>query len=416
MSMNDLCYCSASAGGFGLVNFSLRLPQSHVMLVGPQSCGRHTSLGAFMRGYDRRNSYLFLDETDIALGTVDEQIVDAVEETLRCVEARPRVFIVMLTCLPFIAGVDETALIERLHSIHGDIDFQVFLMNPVSAGTNHSPGKILYSRIGELWDKDSGQDGSLNIVGSVIPPRADSDIYEIAEEMGISHINHIGLSKDYDQFRAMGRANWNLLLKSDCQVMGAQLAPRMGYMFSPVSYEPRLVEDMYRRLSEMTGLPVELTERRERAESDIDNGLREFKGVRVALGSSATMRTFGMARMLLSRGVEVTDIFKPDPGVSPPPGYDAEACEWVRRNHPEIRYHDTSDVGLVNRVGDVCKADLAIGYDAAYFTNSEHVLGQYDDVGMFGFGSAGTFIGMMKGAMDRERDLMGMLYDARLVI
>ena len=89
--MSDLCYCSASAGGFGLVNFSLRLPQSHVMLVGPQSCGRHTSLGAFMRGYDRRNSYLFLDETDVCLGTVDDLIVDAVDETVQ-VECRYRFF------------------------------------------------------------------------------------------------------------------------------------------------------------------------------------------------------------------------------------------------------------------------------------------------------------------------------------
>ncbi len=414
--MSDLCYCSASAGGFGLVNFSLRLPQSHVMLVGPQSCGRHTSLGAFMRGYDRRNSYLFLDETDVCLGTVDDLIVDAVDETLRCVKERPRVFIVMLTCLPFIEGVDERALIDRLSSIHTDIDFQVFLMNPVSVGTSHSPGKVLYSRIGELWDTDSEQDGSLNIVGSVMPPRPDSDIFGIAREIGITSVNHISLSKDYDQFRRMGRANWNLLLKSDCRVMGDQLSPRMPYHFSPVSYEPEIVEETYRAIFSMVGRDTDISGYREKAESDIRDGLAEFRGVEVAVGSSATMRPFGMARLLLSNGVSVSDIFRPDPRVSPPPAYDAEACEWVLKNHPGIRYHDTSDVSLVRFVGKVCEADLAIGYDAAYFSDSKHVLGLYDDVGMYGFGSAGTLISMMKESMDREKDLIGMLYDARLVI
>ena len=414
--MSNLCYCSASAGGFGLVNFSLRLPQSHVMLVGPQSCGRHTSLGAFMRGYNSRNSYLFLDETDISLGTVDDLIVDAVDRTLGCLDVRPRVFIIMLTCLPFIEGVDERALVDRLSSIHGDIDFQVFLMNPVSAGTSHSPGKVLYSRIGELWDTDSDQDGSLNIVGSVMPPRADSDIFRIAKDCGITSVNHIGLAKDYEQFKQMGKANWNVLLKSDCKVMGEQLSPRMRYIFSPISYEPDIVEKTYREIFSMVGRETDMTGYKEKAESDIRDGLAEFRGMDVAVGSSATMRPFGMARLLLSNGVTVSDIFRPDPRTSPPPEYDSEACKWVLKNHPEIRYHDTFDVSLVRSVGRVCEADLAIGYDAAYFSDSKHVLGMYDDVGMYGFGSAGTLISMMKESLDREKDLMGMLYDARLVI
>ena len=413
--MNDLCYCSASAGGFGLVNSSLRLPQSHVMLVGPQSCGRHTSLGAFMRGYDRRNSYLFLDETDIALGTVDDLIVDAVGQTLDTVAVRPRVFIVMLTCLPFIAGVDEKALIEKLSSVYNDVAFQVFLMNPVSAGTNHSPGKILYSRIGELWDTDAEQDGSVNIVGSVIPPRSDSEIYSVVEGCGVGPVRHIGLSKDFDEFRRMGHANWNILLKADCRVMGDQLSPRMGYIFSPVSYEPDGIESMYGKLFEMTGRSTDLSEYREKAESALDT-LNEFKGMEVAIGSSATMRPFGMARLLAQNGLRVTDIFRPDPVGTPPPGYEADAAEWVRKNLPDVRYHDTSDVSLVKKVGSVCRAELSIGYDAAYFSNSDHVLGLYDDTGMFGFAGTGTLVSMIKDAMNTEHNLIEMLYDARLVI
>jgi hypothetical protein len=293
--------------------------------------------------------------------------------------------------------------------------FQTFLMNPVSVGTNHSPGKILYSHIGQLWDTESEQDGSLNIVGSVIPPTPDSDIYEICKECGIK-VNHICLAKDFDEFRKMGRANWNLLLKSDCRVMGEQLSPRMKYMFSPVSYEPEIIGKTYEELFRMTGRSTDLAHYKEEALSALNDGLREFKGLKVAIGSSTTMRAFGMARMLLEHGVDVTDIFKPDPGTSPPVDYDAEACEWVRKNYPDIRYHDPSDVCMIDHIGDVCDVDLAIGYDAAYFTNSKHVLGQYDDKGMYGFRGTCAFVSMMKDAMDREKDLMGMLYDARLVI
>ena len=398
------------------MNFSLRLPQSHVMLVGPQSCGRHTSLGAFMRGYDARNSYLFLDETDMALGTVDDLIIDAVQETLDTVPVRPRVFIVMLTCLPFIAGVDEEALIGKLSSIHRDIAFQVFLMNPVSAETNRAPGKILYSRIGALWDTEGEQDGSMNIIGSVIPPEKDSDIYEITKAVGITAINHITSSKDYDEFRRMGHANWNLVLKADCRVMADQHSPRMGYMFSPVSYEPDVVEKTYNDIFAMTGKSIDLSDYREEADSSIADLVKELDGISVSIGSSATMRAFGMARLLLSNGVKVTDIFRPDPRETAPPGYDMEACEWVMRNHPEVQYHDTSDVGLVKKIGNVCKADLAIGYDAAYFTDSKHVYGLYDDAGMYGFRSATRLLKGMVDSLDREKDLIGMLYDARLVI
>ncbi len=414
--MPGLCYCSASAGGFGLVNFSLRLPQSHVMLVGPQSCGRHTSLGAFMRGYEDRNSYLFLDEADICLGTVDDLIVDAVQETLDVVKARPRVFIVMLTCLPFIEGVDERALVDRLSSIHHDIAFQVFLMNPVSAGTNRSPGKVLYSRIAELWDTSSEQDGSMNIVGSVIPPAKDSEIYKVSEACGITSVNHIGSSEDYDAFRRMGRAKWNLLLKSDCRTMAEELYPRMGYMFSPVSYEPDVIRGTYEEMFKMVGGSTDLDVYEEKARATTLEASSELKGLDVAIGSSATMRAFGMARFLLSNGIRVTDVLRPDPEASPPPAYDAEAARWVKANAPGVRYHDPSDVGFVREVGKAFHADLAIGYDAAYFSDAKHVLGFYDDAGMYGFHGTETFMKGMVNALDRERDLIGMLYDARLVI
>ena len=414
--MPDLAFLSASAGGFGLVNYSLRLPQCHVMLVGPQSCGRHTSMGAHIRGYNERNSYLFMDEADIALGTIDDQIVNAVKEVLTMVPERPKVFIIMITCLPYIAGLDQDALLDRLRGSIDDMAFQVFLMNPVSAGTANSPGKILYQRIGELWDTESEQDGSLNIIGSVIPPTKDSDFFEIMKECDVTSVNHIGSYSDFESFRGMGRANWNLVLKNDCRVMTEKMRPRMDYHFCPVSYEPDVIRDMYESLFKMIGRSCELSQYEEEAMSSVERAARELKGKSVCIGNVATMRAFGLARLMLSNGIRVTDIFRPSPDVAPPPEYDVEASVWVMKNHPEVRYHEVAAPNMIHMIGDLCSVDIAIGYDAAYFTGCGHIVGSYDDAGNLGYRGTVRLMDGLVSSLDREADLKELLTEANLVI
>ena len=414
--MSDLAFLSASAGGFGLVNYSLRLPQSHVMLVGPQSCGRHTSMGAHIRGYSERNSYLFMDEADIALGTIDDQIVDAVGEVLKMVPERPRVFIIMITCLPYIAGLDQDALLSRLRESIPDIAFQVFLMNPVSVGTTNSPGKILYRRIGELWDTGSEQDGSLNIIGSVIPPEKNSEFYEVMKECGVTSVNHIGSYSDFESFRKMGWANWNLVLKNDCRVMMDMMRPRMDYRFCPVSYEPDVIKRMYDSLFEMIKGSCELSGYEEEAASAVEKASRELKGKSICIGNVATMRPFGLARLMLSNGMNVTDILRPSPDVSPPPDYDMEAASWVMKNHPEIRYHDSSAPEMIHMIGGLSSADVAIGYDAAYYTGCRHIVGSYDDAGNLGYRGTVRLMKEIVSSLDLDADLRELLVKANLVI
>ena len=63
--MDNLCFCSAAFGSWGIVRLGSLVPECKMLFVCPYSCGRHNSIGAIKHGYKDRISYLFIDEKDI---------------------------------------------------------------------------------------------------------------------------------------------------------------------------------------------------------------------------------------------------------------------------------------------------------------------------------------------------------------
>ncbi len=202
--MNKLCFCLTTYGGYGIVRVGSLIPESYLLFVCPPSCGRHTSINTIQQEYKNRISYLFFDEHELALGMVEDELCNTIDELLPQIQ-RPKVFLVYICCVLYLAGFDEKSIIDELKKRNPDIVFQICLMNPVSADTKRPPGLTMQERMYSLLDFSSSQLNTLNFIGNNVPINSNSEIYEVLNNCGVTETFHVSEQTSVEDFRRMGR-------------------------------------------------------------------------------------------------------------------------------------------------------------------------------------------------------------------
>ncbi len=412
--MNCLCYTSPVYGGYGLMNLGMQIPESFILFAGPASCARHSAIASIQKNNKERNSYLFLSDEDISMGTVEEEIYRSVDEILPSLTKRPRVFILLFACILYLEGIDEKAVIDELSRRHSDVVFQVCLMNPISIGTDHAPVTMMYSRMAELF-KNGEQEDTVNFIGNNVPIDRKCEIYSVLKNLGVRGTNHTTEKKNFQEFRKMGNARWNIVVKPEGIRAAKEMTPRIDYRFLPVSYEFDVIREQYEELFSMFGRSTDLSRYEKEAEKAVRNISEKLKGKTIALGSSASYRIFGMARMLVRNGFNVTDIFASQDIYDPAPPFDMGAAEWIQKN-TDIRIHNVSNPTYRGKMGKVCTVDVAIGFNAGYFSDTKCIVSISSDEGMFGYGGVKLLMEKIDDALNNPKDLRTLVEKYGVVI
>lgn len=71
---------------------------------------------------------------------------------------------------------------------------------------------------------------------------------------------------------------------------------------------------------------------------------------------------------------------------------------------------------MMRCIGFFRDADVAIGYNAAYFTQASHIVDLVLDQGMFGFFGISELMRRLRYAIENESDLTSMVEQANLVV
>ena len=108
-----LAYNSPGAQGFGVKRAGLAIPGSVMLLLAPGCCGRNTTILSELGGYSERFFYLMMDETDIVTGRHLKKVPQAVEEIYDCLETKPSVVMICLTCVDALLGTDMERICKR---------------------------------------------------------------------------------------------------------------------------------------------------------------------------------------------------------------------------------------------------------------------------------------------------------------
>ena len=406
--MDKLCFCSAAFGSWGIVRLGTLVPECHMLFVCPYSCGRHNSIGAVQHGYKDKISYLFIDEKDLALGTIEEDIHNAVGDICNSLSKKPKVMLIYFSCVLYMSGLDFDACIAQLNEKCKGITFCACMMNPVAGDTKRPPVPAMISTLCSLFDVKSSKTNTVNLLGCYSKLDSENELASVLFECGAGDLLHFTDTDTFENYKKMGESCLNIVIRPEGLLAAKDMQKDIPYLFLPVSYDIEEVKRQYAEIFDFFGKTADISGYIKKAEESIKKTKEMIGSAKIAISSSAVCRPFSLARALLRSGFNVTDVF-----YETCPFFETQAKNEIA---DKVTFHDVHDPGYAQRIGSTGDADIAIGYTAGYYTGSEHTADLMIDEGMFGFGGIIRLMQLIIDAAKAKSDVKSMIDAYGLIV
>ncbi|MCT4566437.1 MAG: hypothetical protein N4A68_19245 [Maledivibacter sp.] len=408
-----LHYCSPSVGGWGVVRVACLVPESVVLFVIPQGCGRHGAIASMMHDYNKQLFYLYMSQVDIITGEHMNKIDKAVESILNKVEKKPKALVLCCTCTDDLLGSDYEGKAKVLEEKF-DIDVRIGRMNPIRKESKRPPELMIQKTIYDYLDEvPNEKKDTINIIGSFNGFAKDCEINDILRQAGMEDILHIRDFKTYEQYHGMSRSKYNLLIKPGGKMAVKEMKKRFKIPFAdvPVAYRLDGIEENYMKIEQLLGKSLEYKKYRKAAEEIIRDKVKTLGRLSVAVGATANACPFELARELVERDFHVPYIFADQLLPS-----DEVHVDWLKENAPYITVYSTMSPTMAFFLEEKKKVDLAIGFDAGYFCCGSKTVPLSLDEQLYGYEGTKILYSRMLEVFENPQDLKKEMYQSGMVI
>ena len=225
-----LAFNSPGAEGFGVKRAGLAVPDSIMLIVAPGCCGRNTSLISSMREYDNRFFYLMMDETDIVTGRHLKKIPKAVEEICNSLDKKPSVVMICITCVDALLGTDMERVCRKAEEKTG-LPVRPCYMYALTREGRKPPMVHVRQSLYSLLEPTKKKGNVVNLLGFFSPLVDDCELYDLLHSAGIKTIHEISRCRDFEEYKTMSEANFNLVLHQESRFAAEDFNDRLKIPF-----------------------------------------------------------------------------------------------------------------------------------------------------------------------------------------
>ncbi|MDR0588458.1 MAG: hypothetical protein LBG61_05755 [Burkholderiales bacterium] len=324
-AMNStLHFCSPAHGGWGVIRVACLLPETHLLFVCPEACGRHGAIAAVEQGYRHKITYLCVDEHEIVLGGYSEEIARAVDDLMIRVTPSPKAILLFLPCIDDLLAGDHSAIMAALEQKHR-VPIRLTRMNPIMTDNKMTPMLQVQKALYEFLPPASSAPKNKNIIalGAFSPPQADSELASLIRFLGFDHLCHPEFCKDFESFTALSKSAAALLLRPE-GVAAAQFLNderNIPSLYAPIAYDQKTLLARYQEIIDFltplsdagTSAPIKAHDYFALAVQKTTEALHKtsilLKGMSVAVDQTVTASPFSLALALVQGGVNVNRIY-----------------------------------------------------------------------------------------------------------
>ena len=380
----------------------LKIPGSHTLYAGPPACMRRHALSAREHGLSSSVSFLSVTEADVALGSFEALIHDAVGELAKRLAPAPKVFVIAVFCIDDLIGTDEKALIATLTQAYPAFQFAVERIDPISLSSARSMSADkqsgLYSFIKPSEDRDDG----INFLGNFVPLESECEIFDLLRLWGCAPVRELFRCKSFEEYQTMGRSRAAVVLRFIAEEAARRMRNRLGipYCVMQPAYDPEEIVEGYSRLAAVLQKECPaLGEKTAAAQEDMAETAAMLGGMPLAIDAKAFLTPFSAAKALLRAGFEVRYIFRAAAAFDTPSETEAEA--FIKESYPEVkvfrmgssrRDHAEKEASELLAIGSYCAESL----DARFFADVWH------DEGYFGFHGIHRLMALLRSTAGKE--------------
>ena len=357
-----LAFNSPGAEGFGVKRAGLAVPGSIMLIVAPGCCGRNTSMISSMKEYNNRFFYLCMDETDIVTGRHLKKIPKAVASICESFEKKPSVVMICITCVDALLGTDMERVCRKAEEKAG-LPVRPCYMYALTREGRKPPMVHVRQSLYSLLEPGHKKGNVVNLLGYFSPLVDDCELYTLLQEAGVKTIHEISRCEDFEEYKKMSEANFNLVLHPEARFAAEDFHDRLKIPFIELRrlYQIDKIGSQYQAFGAALGIEFHAEEQKKQAQEAIESFRKVCPDPVFAVGECANADPFELSLALVKYGFKVAEIYGTITG---------ENFIYIRQlkklsqqtkifsnMEPTMLYYDPSESGVT----------LTIGKDACYY-------------------------------------------------
>lgn len=357
-----LAFNSPGAEGFGVKRAGLAVPGSIMLIVAPGCCGRNTSMISSMKEYNNRFFYLCMDETDIVTGRHLKKIPKAVASICESLEKKPSVVMICITCVDALLGTDMERVCRKAEEKAG-LPVRPCYMYALTREGRKPPMVHVRQSLYSLLEPGHKKGNVVNLLGYFSPLVDDCELYTLLQEAGVKTIHEISRCEDFEEYKKMSGANFNLVLHPEARFAAEDFHDRLKIPFIELRrlYQIDKIGSQYQAFGAALGIEFHAEEQKKQAQEAIESFRKVCPDPVFAVGECANADPFELSLALVKYGFKVAEIYGTITG---------ENFIYIRQlkklspqtkifsnMEPTMLYYDPTESGVT----------LTIGKDACYY-------------------------------------------------
>ena len=357
-----LAFNSPGAEGFGVKRAGLAVPGSIMLIVAPGCCGRNTSMISSMKEYNNRFFYLCMDETDIVTGRHLKKIPKAVASVCESLEKKPSVVMICITCVDALLGTDMERVCRKAEEKAG-LPVRPCYMYALTREGRKPPMVHVRQSLYSLLEPGRKKGNVVNLLGYFSPLVDDCELYTLLQEAGVKTIHEISRCEDFEEYKKMSEANFNLVLHPEARFAAEDFHDRLKIPFIELRrlYQIDKIGSQYQAFGAALGIEFHAEEQKKQAQEAIERFREVCPDPVFAVGECANADPFELSLALAKYGFKVAEIYGTITG---------ENFIYIRQlkklspqtkifsnMEPTMLYYDPAESGVT----------LTIGKDACYY-------------------------------------------------
>jgi len=341
---------------------------------------------------------------------------------------KPRIVILFLVCLHRFMGIDIPYIYGQLRSKHPEQYFMEGYMDCIMQKEGLSPDQKLRIHMYDILQKGNKNPRQINLVGSDFSLREESEIMKIIRKAGWTYRDIADLNS-FEEYLSMGQGAINVCTYHLGQPGLHELSTRLGIpgLYMPMTYDFDKIDDQLMRLidhmaaslpdhpdhpDQTGGLPdypdtaarlsdyLDTASLREQCQKMLSGTADLLSGRPVALDASATPQVLGLARLLVTHGINVAwiyaDAFLPE---------EEEDYHWLRENAPHIMVSSVMHHNMRVKDRSPDPRVVAVGQKAAYFHQTPHYVNMVEGGGLHGYDGILELLRRIQAAAVTEQEI-----------
>lgn len=357
-----LAFNSPGAEGFGVKRAGLAVPGSIMLIVAPGCCGRNTSMISSMKEYNNRFFYLCMDETDIVTGRHLKKIPKAVASICESLEKKPSVVMICITCVDALLGTDMERVCRKAEEKAG-LPVRPCYMYALTREGRKPPMVHVRQSLYSLLEPGHKKGNVVNLLGYFSPLVDDCELYTLLQEAGVKTIHEISRCEDFEEYKKMSEANFNLVLHPEARFAAEDFHDRLKIPFIELRrlYQIDKIGSQYQAFGAALGIEFHAEEQKKQAQEAIESFRKVCPDPVFAVGECANADPFELSLALVKYGFKVAEIYGT---------ITEENFIYIRQlkklspqtkifsnMEPTMLYYDSAESGVT----------LTIGKDACYY-------------------------------------------------